>query len=207
MTEEKVTKILSQHVPQKAIEYCLSLWKENAFHLKITRSRNSKTGDFFCAASQVTPRISINNDLNPYLFLITYVHEVAHLHVHKRNRRATPHGKEWKLCFQQLMLPLLTPELFPEPVFSLLHKHMQQPKASSFADAALTKALRLFDPHAEGMITVSELPEGSHFMIRGKQFKKGELRRTRFLCHEIKSKRKYLVPAEALVSEVQLHLF
>jgi hypothetical protein len=43
--------------------------------------------------------------------------------------------------------------------------------------------------------------------LRGRHFKKGELKRTRFVCNELKSKRKYLVPAEALVDEVQLNMF
>jgi SprT protein len=36
---------------------------------------------------------------------------------------------------------------------------------------------------------------------------KGKLRRTRVLCKEINSKRSYLIPAECLVSNVQLTMF
>lgn len=208
MTEEKFLEILRQHVPHGSVEYCYSLWRKNPFHLKITRTRHSKGGDFFCPAPNATPRITINKELNPYLFLVTFIHEVAHLHIHKRHSRATyPHGIEWKQCFQQLMQPVLHENIFPASLLQALFQHMKNPKASSYSDAGLTKAFRLFDPNPNEMITVAELADGSHFKLRDKYFKKGQLRRTRFLCAELNSKRKYLVPAEALVSEVQLQLF
>lgn len=207
MIEEKLLSLLHQHLPPPAVPYCFTLWKNYPFSLKLTKTRQTKAGDFTCSHVQATPRITLNHDLNPYLFLITYVHEVAHLHVYKKHSHLTqPHGKEWKASFQELMHPLLTPEIFPEPVLSLLHKHLINPKASSFADIGLTKALRAFDARAAEIITVNELPEGSLFIIRGRHFKKGKLRRTRFLCHEVKTKKQYLVPAEATVEKVQLGL-
>jgi SprT protein len=207
MTVENLLSLLGRHVPKAAVSYCFALWEQSPFHLKISKSRLTKVGDFSCSGLHATPRITLNSDLNPYLFLITYLHEVAHLQVYNRHqRKAEPHGKEWKLVFQKLMAPLLTTEIFPEPVLGVLEKHMENPKASSFADASLTKALRLFDARASEIITVNELPEGSLFIIRGKHFKKGKLRRTRFLCHEVKTKKQYLVPAEATVEKVQLGL-
>lgn len=207
MSEESLETILKQYLPSGAVAYCVSLWRANPFHLKITRSRFSKAGDFYCSASELAPRITLNNDLNHFLFLVTYVHEVAHLHMYHRYKRTRPHGKEWKKCFQDLMHPLLQETIFPEPLLSVLRVHMHNPKASSFADATLTKTFRMFDPKVSDVITVDDLPEGSYFVIRGKHFKKGKLKRTRFLCDEVKSKRKYLVPAEAIVSEVQLQMF
>lgn len=208
MSEEKVLQILSQHVPSRAIPYCHSIWKATPFNLKITRSRHTKAGDFFCARNQEVPRITLNQDLNPYLFLVTYLHEVAHLHVfRKQGNKTLPHGKEWKESFRQIMAPVLSGDFFPEPVLVLLLRHMENPKASSFADVELTKAFRLYDPMYQEIITVSDLPEGSTFVLRGKHFKRGQRKRTRFLCHEMNTKRKYLVPSEAVVSEVQFQLF
>jgi hypothetical protein len=142
------------------------------------------------------------------LFLITYVHEVAHLYVHlKHGNRIDPHGDEWKNMFQELMRPLLQESAFPGEILHELHRHMANPKASSFADTSLTKILRTYDK-GEQLITLSDIPEGSIFRIQGRFFRKGKLRRTRYLCQEIKprAKRNYLVPCEALVSDVQLSL-
>ena len=82
---------------------------------------------------------------------------------------------------------------------------MINPKASSFADTNLTKVLRSFDKGLQ-LIALSDIPEGSIFRLQGRFFKKGFLRRTRVLCKEIKTKRNYLVPIDALVSDVQLSL-
>jgi SprT protein len=207
MTAEKVLAILQQHIPEKAVPYCFSLWNDKPFLLKISKSRQSKIGDFTSRSHAQHPRITLNHDLNPYTFLITYLHEVAHLHVflHYGNR-VDPHGPHWKRAFQLLMQPVLLPEIFPAEIFYALSSHMANPKASSFADSELTKALRAFDAGSNNHLVLGDLPEGSVFHLNGKYFTKGKLKRTRIICKETKSKRHYLVPADALVSNVQLSL-
>ncbi len=154
-----------------------------------------------------TPRITVNHDLSVHEFLITYVHEVAHLHVHQQyGFRVDPHGAEWKKSFQQLLAPLLTLNIFPEPVLSGLKEHMVNPKASTYSDSVLTKKLRSIDPRVKSVTLLSDLPEGSLFDFQGRWFRKGKLKRTRVLCLEIKSKRQYLVPADAPIGSAQLTL-
>jgi SprT protein len=207
MTSEKVLAILQQHLPEHAISYCFNLWNERPFALKITKSRQTKVGDFTSKSDALHPRITLNHDLNPFTFLITYIHEVAHLHVFLQYRnRVDPHGNEWKVTFQKLLQPVLTPEIFPEQILGVLTRHMQNPKASSFADSVLTRALRNFDKGSNTNIVLADLPEGSTFHLNGRYFTKGKLKRTRILCKETKSKRNYLVPADALVNNVQLSL-
>ncbi len=207
MTETQVLNTLQLHLPEKAISYAFGLWKERPFNLKLTKSRQTKIGDFTCRHGVAHPRITLNHDLNPFTFLITYIHEVAHLRVFLEfGHRTEPHGDHWKSAFQKLLYPILTVEIFPERILTPLTQHMQNPKASSFADTILTKALRSFDERTHADIVLSDLPEGSTFQLNGRHFKKGKLRRTRVLCKEVNSKRQYLVPAEALVSDVQLSL-
>lgn len=206
MSSNEVFTILQTHVPPSSLEYCFALWKGSPFELKITRSRQTKVGDFTSRRTKRHPRITLNNDINPYLFLLTYVHEVAHLHVYlEYGTRVDPHGEKWKSTFTDLMLPLLWEPVFPEEILHELRRHMINPRASSFADTALTVAFRKFDKNANQMM-LSQVPEGSIFRLQGKYFKKGRLRRTRVLCRELRSKRDYLVPADALVSDVQLSL-
>lgn len=203
---EKLYSTLQEHVPASALDYCFSLWQQSPFELKLTKSRQTKVGDFTSRKSAAHPRITLNHDLNPYLFLLTYIHEVAHLHVYLRHgNRVDPHGEEWKLFFQELMIPMLQENAFPPEILHELRRHMANPKASSFADTDLTKALRLFDKGLQ-LVSLSDIPEGSIFRLQGKFFRKGLLRRTRVLCKEIKTKRNYLVPIDALVSDVQLSL-
>lgn len=207
MTEPAVRHLIDQHVPPPAAAYAFQLWKETPFVLKITRSRSSKVGDFTGCRHHATHRITLNHDLNPYLFLVTYVHEVAHLRTFLRyGNRVDPHGAEWKNIFRNLLSPVLDEAVFPPRLLYRLTLHMANPKASSFADRELTLALREYDPNASNHTTVADLPEGSVFKLQGKYFRKGKLKRTRVLCREVRTRRQYLVPAEALVSEAQLSL-
>lgn len=163
-------------------------------------------GDFTCRSGQ-SPQITVNIDLHPLLFLMTYVHEVAHLRVHRSwGYKAEAHGTEWKETFQRLMAPLLTDEIFPEPLLAGLRKHMTSPKASSFSDAELTQLFRAIDERERNAVLLSQIPEGSIFHLHGRWFKKGKLRRTRVLCREVKTKRQYLVPVDVPVSNTQLAL-
>lgn len=194
------------YLPAQAHEYCFLLWQQNRFDFHLRKKRISKAGDFTCHQGS-RPRITVNHDLSVYEFLITYIHEVAHLHVHQQHGfRAEPHGEEWKKFFQQLLSPLLIPDVFPEPVLSSLKEHMLNPKASTYSDSGLTKQLRSLDPRVKSVTLLSDLPEGSLFDFQGRWFKKGKLKRTRVLCLEIKSKRQYLVPADAPIGSAQLTL-
>lgn len=204
---EKVRAILQEHIPAAAVDYCFALWQESPFDLKLTRTRQTKVGDFTSNRTKARPRITLNHDLNPYIFLMTYVHEVAHLRVYlARGNRVEPHGEEWKSTFTDLMLPVMWENIFPEEILHELRRHMIHPKASSFADPILTQAFRKFDKDAHQYVVLADVPEGSIFQFQGRYFKKGKLRRTRVICVELKSKKSYLVPVEAMVDNVQWSL-
>jgi SprT protein len=206
MDSKKVETILIQHVPASAVNYCIRLWTEFPFDFVLRRNRLSKVGDFTCRAGK-TPQITVNHNLHPYLFLMTYIHEVAHLHVHQNlGFRVEAHGTEWKAAFQNLMAPVSTEETFPYPLLDGIIKHMASPKASSFSDAGLTQLFRDQDEREKSTLLLSQIPEGSIFRLHGRWFKKGKLKRTRVLCNEVKSRRQYLIPADAPVSNTQLAL-
>jgi hypothetical protein len=203
---EKLTSILNTHIPAPAVPYCLQLWRDTPFRFKLRKSRQTKIGDFICRSGQA-PQITVNNDLHPFLFLITYIHEVAHLHVHQRHgHRVEAHGEEWKNSFRDLLAPVMTSEIFPDKILRGLKRHMVNPKASTFSDAELTELFRSVDPKWSRTTLLSEIPEGSLFGLHGKWFRKGALQRTRVLCLELKTKRKFLVPADMPVENAQLSL-
>ena len=206
MDSKQIEGILQQHLPASAVAYATLLWAEFPFDFKLRKTRLSKVGDFTCRLGK-TPQITINRDLHPCLFLMTYVHEVAHLRVHTvHGFKAEAHGGEWKSTFQALMEPILNGEIFPEPLLTGLKKHMAIPKASSFSDTELTQLFRAMDVRQKSAVLLSHIPEGSVFHLQGKWFTKGKLKRTRVVCHEVKTRRQYLVPADAPVSNAQLTL-
>ncbi len=202
----EVKQVLEDHVPAASVDYCFALWDATQFIFKLRKSRLSKVGDFTYRPGQ-TQQITINQDLHPYLFLTTYIHEVAHLKVHQlHGHHVSAHGNEWKKTFQGLMQPMMDSIIYPLPLLKGLKKHMANPKASSFSDPELTALFRLYDEKLTRATLVSHLPEGSIFSFHGRWFKKGITKRTRVLCLEVKTRRQYLVPADAEVGSAQLAL-
>lgn len=171
--------------------------------LKITRNRKTKSGDFRTPYKGRPALITINGTLNPFAFLITLVHEMAHYEVFLRKKRGKPHGKAWKIAFQNLMTPYLGLPVFPEPVHKLLEKHMQNPRASTFSDHALSRALMGYDPEPEG-ITIETLRRGTLFTTSGGMiFRKGEKLRKRYRCIRISDQRIYLFSPMARIHPVK----
>ena len=150
---QKLHDLMEKYVPREAVGYCCDLWNRHPFGLKVTGKRNSKLGDYRFDKPSGRHFITVNHNLNQYAFLITYIHEIAHLTVtvgHKR--RVSPHGPEWKSEFIRLMKPVMNERVFPEELMPLLQKHMRNPKASSHSDPALVAALQKYDKTPEGLV-------------------------------------------------------
>ena len=136
---------LQKHLPEQAVAYCIDLWQRYPFRLKLRKSRVTKVGDF-CAHHGNSSVITINQDLNPYLFLTTFIHEFSHHAVHLiYGNKPKAHGKEWKLAFQTFMKPVMDMEVFPQDLQQALKIHLKDPMATSFSDASLTQIFRRYD--------------------------------------------------------------
>ena len=194
--------ILGRYVPEAALIYCFEQIKRYGVHLKIVNERLSRHGDYR-KLPDGGHLITINAGPNPYRFLITLIHEIAHLVAFIENgHRIRPHGKEWKQTFKLLMLPLLNPAVFPKELLPVLATHFKSPKASSSADARLDRELSRYDETVRGVF-VEELPEGAIFAYREKRiFKKGSKRRKRYECLELETKRNYLFQPNARVMPI-----
>jgi len=191
--------ILDKYIPKAAIPSVLELLKENNVYLKIVKERVTRHGDYRKLPNG-QHKITINSSLNPYRFLVTLIHEIAHLIAFtKYGREIKPHGKEWKLTFKNLMVPLLRPEVFPLKLLPVLALHFKNPKASSDTDVKLSLALKHYDaPNDKNYIF--EIPEGGKFKLyNGRVFLRGPQRVKRFECIEISSGRIYLFSPNAEV--------
>ena len=173
--------------------------KKYNLHLKIVNERVTRHGDYRKTANG-QHLITVNASLNTYRFLITLIHEIAHLIAFSEfGRRIKPHGKEWKFTFQRLMLPFLRPEIFPIQLLPLLALHFKNPKASSDTDAKLSLALKQFDP-ANDKNYIFEIPLGGEFRLyNGKIFKRGNKRVKRYECVETSTGKVYLFNPNAEV--------
>ncbi|MFK7048566.1 MULTISPECIES: SprT-like domain-containing protein [Flavobacterium] len=184
--------ILLKYLPEKAVSMCFELIKTNRVHLKIVNERVTRHGDYRREGNG-RHVITVNYSQNEYRFLITLIHEIAHLVAfEKYGRNIKPHGEEWKHTFQRLMIPFIRPEIFPSTLLSLVARHFRNPKASSDTDATLALALKQFDPENDKHY-IFEIPFGSVFRIHnGRIFKKIALRTKRFECLELSTGKTYL---------------
>ena len=167
--------------------------------------RNTKLGDYRSPApGEKHHRISVNGDLNPYSFLVTTLHEFAHLETFvKYGNRVKPHGEEWKQTFRTMLWPYIATGLLPKPVETALMRSLTKTKASSCSDTQLSRVLRQYDRNREAGAVLEELPKNATFVLQGKHFRKGDLRRTRFICEELSSQRSFLIHALATVQHIE----
>lgn len=194
---------LFDFLPAEAKAMVFEILSDKNLQVIVKRERKTKHGDYR-ALPNGKHQITINSNLNPYRFLITLIHEIAHFEAFDKFGRAIkPHGKEWKLTFQHLMLPFIRPEIFPNHLLPLLAKHFKNPRASSDTDVQLALALKQFD-EGPTKTFVFEVPLGQHFRLyNGRVFKKGNKRRKRIECVEIETGRLYLFNPNAEVEIIK----
>ena len=185
-------------LPPNTFEEVAQYFQNHTIHLTLTRDRKSVLGDYR-RPSRDTPyhRISINASLHPYSFLITLLHELAHMLVFLQYQdKVMPHGIEWKKQFQQMLLPYIGKQFFPKDIEAALLRYLNNPKASTCTDTHLYKVLYRYAQNKEGWTLLENLPFGSHFTIEGgKSYQLIERRRTRYKCAEQGTGKMFLFPS------------
>lgn len=178
---------LKDYLPQGSFDEVAHYLLHYKVHLTITRERQSVLGDYRNSFADKNHRISVNGNLNRYAFLITLLHELAHLFTYERfGHRVQAHGKEWKNEYSKILAQFLLKKIFPEDIHRALLKTLQNPAASSCADTTLLRVLHKYDDKKEGITLVEAIHEGGMFSIKGgRVFKKIEKVRKRIKCVEV----------------------
>lgn len=203
MSKTKVDfSALNDYLPDGSFEHVIPYIQQYKIQLTITRSRSSVLGDYRHAHLDKGHRISVNGDLNKFSFLITLLHEIAHLVTFiKHAARVQPHGAEWKANFAHILTIFIAKGIFPDDVQAALKNSINNLAASSCGDVPLLRVLKKYDRKRDELYFVEQLPEGQHFEIKGKRiFVKGERIRKRFKCKELATGKWYLFSP---VSEVK----
>ena len=199
---QEAIDILKKYIPEPAVDDVVKiLFTYKKLHLKITKSRSSKLGDY----RKLSPhkhQISINYNLNQYQFLITLLHEIAHYLTYKHyGPKVKPHGTEWKQTFGNLLQRFIRPEIFPEDVIPELKKYANNPKASTAGDGNLYLKLSRYNEKVDKKTKyIFELQSGQIFALpNGVIYQLQEKRRTRYKCLRLSNKKVYLIHQNAEV--------
>ena len=185
---------LRRWIPGNAAGPALEYLNRYNVHLTITRERKSVLGDYRHATRGTNHRISVNGNLNTYSFLITLIHELAHLvtFVEFGNRVAS-HGKEWKAIYRKMLEEFIGLGVFPKDILAALKKSLHNLPASSCADEDLMRILKRYDEGDGGLLLVEQLAEGACFLLEDQRvFRKGKKLRKRYQCVEVATGKLYL---------------
>lgn len=185
---------LAQYLPDNTFELVLGFLNHYKVHLTIAKSRKSVLGDYRHSIDTKHHRISVNGNLNKYAFLITLLHELAHLLTFDQyGNKVAAHGREWKNNYGSILAMFIEKNIFPEDIEKELLRTLKNPGASTCSEESLQRVLYRYDTKVEGHHLVEQLPDGVFFKIKdGRIFKKGKKRTKRFECIEVKTGRTYL---------------
>src|SRR5205809_7460240 len=97
-----------------AVEEYLRFYK---IHLTVTQHRKSILGDYRHRTHFSNHRISVNGNLNKFSFLITLLHELAHLLTFEQfGNKVLSHGREWKMIYGKLLEQFIQNKIFPADI-------------------------------------------------------------------------------------------
>jgi SprT protein len=185
---------LQQFLPPGTLDAVMHYLHQYKIHLTVAKERQSILGDYRHRTTDRNHRISVNGSLNKYAFLITLLHEIAHLLTFEQyNNRVAAHGKEWKTIYVKLLQQFLEHKVFPADIEIELLASLKNPAATSCAEDGLIRVLRKYDENKNGYRLVEEIPHSGLFKTNdGRVFRKSDKQRKRFKCVEVQTGRVYL---------------
>ncbi len=191
---------LQSYIPKNGLFFIEKWIKSYALTLKITKNRQTKLGDYRKIRANMRHQITINGDLNREAFFFVFTHEIAHMMVYDTYAfgDVMPHGVEWKTIFGNLLKESVA--VYPNHLQGYILKHAQSPKASVGADINIAKFL--INDAKLNQYYLDEIANGEQFVLNKKIYKKGEKIKLRYICCEIKTQKKYLINASALVEKL-----
>ncbi len=202
---EQPMHALSAFLPDNSFAYVAEYLHRYKVHLTITRERSTLLGDYRNAYKDKNHRISVNGNLNKYAFLVTLLHELAHLLTFEQYKHTvSAHGKEWKTIYGSLLSTFVEHTIFPDDIKAALMQSLKNPAASSCAEEHLMRVLRHYDVKKEDVLLLEQLPANALFLTKdGRQFVKGDRLRKRYRCKEIATGALYLFSPIHEVKPVQ----
>lgn len=192
---------LIPHIPIQAISFIQKWLSPYWFHLVIKKPRITKLGDYRIPIKGMPHIITVNSGMPKSLCFLTLTHEIAHLRAFDiYSKNIMPHGKEWKKIFSEMISESI--EVYEEELKELLFEYKRNPKASFYADKKLSEYfIRMQNPNA---LLLKDLCLNALFEINNKFFYKSKKSKTRYICIEKKTGKRYLIAENAPVTEINV---
>lgn len=204
---EHPLQALAQYLPAGSFDHVVKYLYQYKVHLTVAKSRKSVLGDYRHSIHGQNHRISVNGNLNQYEFLITLLHELAHLLCFEQyQNRVEAHGKEWKSIYSGLLVEFIGWDVFPPEIVEALQQSIISPAATANGETALLMVLRRYNQSRKfGHYFLDELPLNALFKLStGQVFRKGPLRRKRYSCIELKTGCIYIMSAITEVTRLDV---
>ncbi len=181
-------KSLEKYLPQNTLKYLRIWFSDYYIHIKVTRNRNSKLGDYRKLPDN-SHEITVNSTLTPQLFFFVLTHELAHLIAfEKYGRRISPHGNEWKETFRNMLLESI--EIYDEELKPIIIKFSKSPKANFMASPDLVRYFHT-EKQDDTLQFIEELKKGEFFIYRNEKYLLEGLVKKNYLCKNLATGRKY----------------
>ena len=192
--------VLEKFLPENSLPFLEKWFGSHLCHLKITRNRQSKLGDYRRLPNQ-SHQITINGTLDPELFFFVMTHELAHLIAFHDKRNILPHGTEWKSTFRDLLLESIL--VYSEELQPIIRVFSKNPKANFMSSPDLVK---YFDKKRNiDQTYVEDLEIGSCFIYLQHHYQIEERKKKRYLCKNLHTGRSYLFKSCARVEKCEQH--
>ena len=180
---------LEKFLPENTLPHLQKWFGDYTIHIKITRNRNSKLGDYRKMPDK-SHKITINSTLQPQLFFFVLTHELAHLIAfEKYNTRISAHGKEWKDTFREMLLESIL--VYEEDLKPIILKFAKSPKANFMSSPDLVKYFHIENYEDESSY-IEDLADGDFFIYRTERYQLEGKRKKNYLCANLVNHKKYI---------------
>ncbi len=192
--------ILKPYLPENSLTEVREMIEKYQVNIRLAKNRKRIHGTYYRPTKHDGHRISINQNLNPYAFLITFLHEFAHLYSWVYDH-SFQHGKIWQKHFSSLLLRFITLKAFPIDIETALLLHIENVKSSDFLDVNLSRILQKYDniDLKENEAMLADIPVSAFFSYNNKTYINQGLMRKYYLCKDIATNKKYRFHPLALV--------
>lgn len=179
---------LERFLPEGTFPYLKIWFGGNAIHIKVTRQRKSKLGDYRKMPDD-THQITVNGTLQPQLFFFVLTHELAHLLAFQQfGYRISPHGREWKHVFRTMLLESIS--VYADDLKPVILNFAKAPKANFMSSPDLVKYFHIEDCEDERLY-IEDLQPGDHFVYRDEFYSMDAKRKKNYLCTNLENGKEY----------------